>query len=159
AEILKRAEQDHTRERPNADKTTRIAGTVADVLLFLLCYSLLTKLVSAIEIASLAEGSEPFFAGLARFVAFSVTAFFYFGVTTRYFGGTIGKQLLGLRVATAEGANPDMATCVLRELVFKYGLGALSAGIVPLLYISGIRSKPIHDQWLGTTVKRVRGKL
>lgn len=156
AQILKQAERDHTRDRPNADRTLRTAATIADILLFLLCYSLLSKLISALEMARLsAELTAP----TLKFCAFAVLAIFYFAVATWMVGGTIGKKLLGIRVTTADGSSPNLATCLLREIVCKYGLGAFSAGIIPVLFITGLRSQPLHDLWLGTTVKRVRGKL
>lgn len=156
-DALRKAFQDHTRDRPDADRTSRLAASLADLLLFTLIASAAHKLTSAAEISLLT--AQPDEHSLMLRVAILVgLAAAYFGIATHLLGGTLGKILLGLRVVHHDGTELGFTESCVREIILKYGLGAASAGIVSLLYLTGLRERPLHDQWLRTTVKRVRGR-
>ncbi len=157
-QILRQAEEENHRERPDADRTLRMAATMADLLLFILSYSVVVKVIGATELAFASGEPGPFVATGLRGAALIGLAILYFATTTSHWGGTLGKRLLGIRVTTPEGQKIGFWKSVVREILLKYALGIITAGIVPMLYISGGHKRPIHDEFLNTTVKRVRGR-
>ena len=157
--ILKSAQQEHERGLPTADRTIRLAATIADILIFILINSLLGKLRGVIEAAFIFQDTPRSIQTDMINILFSLIYYvFYFALTPWLFGGTPGKRLLGIKVTLKEGGRPSMAVFLIREPLLKYGVAFATAGIVPLLYGLKLWPKPLHDDWLGTTVKRIRGK-
>ena len=157
-QALRHSAQEHTRERPDADRTLRLAATIADILLFFLTCSVANKILAAGEIAFVSPNLESRVTWLFRATSVVTIATLYFGVSTHLLGGTLGKVLLGLRVISVDGSNLRLTQALIRDLFAKYLLGILSAGIIPMTYLIGWRPQPWHDQLLMTTVKRVHGK-
>jgi uncharacterized RDD family membrane protein YckC len=159
-ELLLRAENDHLWDRPDAERVPRIAATIVDVLLFTVIVSIFSKLLGAIELTiSGTEDLSGLLFGGGRTVFFSIAVISYFVIPTCFVKGTPAKTIFGLRVLSRKGGGrTSMRQVLLRELVGKYGLGILSLGFVPLMYILGFRNRPFHDDWADTTVKRVHGR-
>lgn len=156
--ILKQAEEENHMARPDADLTLRVAATFADILLFCVGVSLLLKLSSVFWVRTGSDANASWWELGLRASLIGLFSLGYFSLSTSRFGGTIGKRLLGIRVTTLSGKNVGFWGATAREILVKYLFGFLSAGIVPMLYLSGNNPRPLHDDWLGTRVKRVRGR-
>jgi uncharacterized RDD family membrane protein YckC len=63
--------------------------------------------------------------------------FLYFTLTERFWGGSVGKRLLGLRVTTPDGTPPSLARVALRTTVFL-GLYAGVGTAFQLLTAAGV---------------------
>lgn len=87
----------------------RFGAIVVDVLVCLP----VALLLSTASIRQVFRGALP----LAS-LALPLLQFAYFTLTERYWGGSVGKRLLGLRVTTAEGAAPSLGRVALRAAVF-----------------------------------------
>jgi uncharacterized RDD family membrane protein YckC len=71
-------------------------------------------------------------------------------------GQTWGKQLLGLRVVREDGRPVTAGIAVLRELVGKAGLGALTLGLGVAWLLLDLRRRGLHDRLAGTLVVRAQ---
>ncbi len=84
----------------------------------------------------------------AGFVA--VLAFTYAVLAKALLGETVGKKLLGLRVAGLDGAAPTLARSAGRAALAVLGCVPLGAGVLAALFTQGGRG--LHDLATGTAV-------
>lgn len=68
-----------------------------------------------------------------------------------FFGRTIGKAAVGLRISARNGDNLSLAAALIRHLV-GYPLTILTAGIGFLLAILNVEGRALHDYLAGTIV-------
>lgn len=97
---------------------------------------------------------------LARKVFFSFTVLdvmlylltiVYFVLLTYYFGGTVGKKMMKLRVVSAEDRKPTFFEIAFREIIGRY----LSAFILYIGYLiigAGEQKEALHDYLADTRV-------
>lgn len=83
----------------------------------------------------------------------SVFFFAYFVLMTRFFGQTVGKMIVGIKVVPVKGQSLNWSTVIFRELVGRFFSTALPFLIV-LYFLVGFTPKKqgVHDFIADTTV-------
>lgn len=79
-----------------------------------------------------------------------VTAVFAYQLVGNLKGATIGKRLLGLRVVSRDGGQPDFLRCLIRASVWLIGTTAGSFGFLVALF--NRENRTLHDYASGTVV-------
>jgi uncharacterized RDD family membrane protein YckC len=161
-EALRDALALHEKESPPADLISRAASFLLDVILVSLACSAFQQAFETVwsglvylfpVLESIPTQGTLFFLGTAK----SAILFLYLFWTVSQLGGTPGKLLLGLKVIDKNtGKNLSLERVLLRELLVK-----------PLFILSGawllwpVRKDkdPLHDRWVHSTVRRIRGGL
>ena len=92
-----------------------------------------------------------FFGGFT--IAVGVVLIFYFPITESYWGASIGKRVLGLKVVSKTGSNPTFVEAFIRNLSKIYWLLLLLDVIVGLAVTKGYQQK-YSDHFIGTSVVR-----
>lgn len=77
----------------------------------------------------------------------------YFILMTKYYGATLGKMALGLKVVKAGGGELDWVTVILRETIAKF-ISALILGIGYLMVAWDPQKRAMHDKIAGTIVTK-----
>lgn len=92
----------------------------------------------------------------AAVVLITAASLVYFGGLESAWGGTVGKRIVGLRVAMADGgaltgrAVLVRTVCRLIDGILFYAVGAVLVWASP-------RRQRLGDRWAGTVVVRTRG--
>jgi uncharacterized RDD family membrane protein YckC len=136
----------------------RLVALFIDGVIVYLALGILSALVIAPAfIASILSGgvfspgawwgfmSFPFAAGLIMII--------YFAVSESYWGATLGKSIMGLRVATVSGGRPSLGQTFLRNLSKLHWLLLLLDTIVGLAVQAEYRQK-FSDRYAGTIVMK-----
>ena len=136
----------------------RILGRVLDAVLVGLAYSILAAVV----------GLPPPTLGLGGVEAWTASALtaaiwlLYYVAAESQWGTTVGKRIVGLRVAGPDWARPSVASAAIRNGWIVFGLIPLVGGLVQLVAVIVIAvtiarseaNRGIHDRLAGTTVLR-----
>lgn len=97
---------------------------------------------------------------LASVVTISVPSWTYFTLSDASgAGATLGKRLLGLRVATDDGSRLGIGRALLRTAIKLLQLGLLVAvyALLALYLVVALRNggaRSVHDRAVGTVVRR-----
>ncbi len=174
-EELDRAEEDHLRNCPEADFTTRLAALLVDAILSYLVISGLQNLCRALGIllnhapdASWSPYFNPQFISTLSHNASEITSFieitskilfvyFYFVASTSLAGGTAGKLLLGLRVLDINTGKKLGPGRVLIRLLIALIANCLSFGLIYSISALKKDKRTYHDEVTRATVKKVHG--
>lgn len=82
----------------------------------------------------------------------ALLGFAYAALAHALMGATVGKRLLGLKVACPDGRSPTLGRTAIRAAVAVVGSAALGLG--PLLALFTRRGRGLHDLLSGTVVVR-----
>ena len=75
----------------------------------------------------------------------------FLGICSHFFGKSLGKWILGIKVVNQMGGNPSFSVAVCRELM-KYFLLFIPFMWIFLLFQVLLQDNTIYDQLLGTSV-------
>jgi uncharacterized RDD family membrane protein YckC len=146
-------------ERPNyAGLWRRFAALVIDTLLFTALFLPITRIVKGVWImdASDHRWSDGLFITDPLCFTFLLVMFLYFAILEGLAGATLGKWLMGLRVARVDGGRPGLVKGVVRNILrFVDGLPAPNIIGVVLITRSPERAR-FGDRVAGTRVIRIR---
>lgn len=136
----------------------RFAAIVADLVLLCAVFFPATRVVKGTWLMS--AGDHRWTRGLfitdPLCLAFLAVMFLYFVLTEAWSGGTVGKRLLGLRVASVTGSVGLRRSLIRNVLRVVDSLPTL--GIVALILISTSQERArFGDRVAGTRVLRTRG--
>lgn len=135
-------------------------GVGPRALAYLLDCLVLAVIIAIVDIAS--GGSKPsasrsFLAdpNTAAVVLITAASLVYFGGLESAWGGTVGKRVVGLRVAMADGSSLTGHAVLIRTIcrlidgILFYAVGAVLVWSTP-------RRQRLGDRWAGTVVVRTR---
>ncbi|NBX93909.1 MAG: hypothetical protein EBQ85_11825 [Proteobacteria bacterium] len=153
------AEREHWLDCQNAPLSTRLASSVLDIIFVYLVSHGFTKLVRQLVVHGprLAPDHQNLFdpqiwtvIDLAIRISFLVL---YLTWSVSFFGGTLGKLLLGLRVIDCQTGHPLTYRASLFRGIASVGMNVL---VLFTLFIRPDR-RGLHDLFSNSVVKKVRG--
>lgn len=155
-ETLELAEQEHWLDCPNANWALRLASLVLDAIFIYLFIHTLGKLVDTISFHnSHATGTTFFFLlGLFEVVFRAVFVFLYLVVSSKIWGATLGKLLLGLRLVD-EHTGGALSMGRICSRIF-WGVSTNLISVAVSIFRKDNRS--LHDLLTQSVVKRTRGR-
>lgn len=135
-------------------------GVGPRALAYVLDALVLAVTIAIVDIAS--GGSKPsasrsFLAdpNTAAVVLITAASLVYFGGLESAWGGTVGKRVVGLQVAMADG-SPLTGHAVLIRTICRLIDGILFYAVGAVLVWSSPRRQRLGDRWAGTVVVRTR---
>lgn len=124
--------------------TSRAAGWVLDVIVFMLLFRLSVQLMAgSLRGYGAADGSS-----LLVAVVLPAGLVVYFSMSEILFGTTPGKVLTGSRVYTEQGKKASTQQIIARSFI----------RLVPFEPLSFMFYRNWHDEWSGTRVLKIRNK-
>lgn len=143
---------------------SRSVAFLADTFIIVLSmiaitFIFLTMGLSFSDLSALVSGEDPEAPLLAAMYIVVMTLLYwgyYFFFEWINWGQTPGKQLLGIRVAMADGAPADLVACAVRNVVRVIDIGLAVVGITFFILIFTPRYQRIGDLTAGTVVVKRR---
>lgn len=136
---------------------SRFLALLIDFLLLSAVFFPVTRLVKGVWLMSPADHAwrTGWFISDPLCLVFLLVIFSYFVLLEGWFGCTIGKRLLGLRVIGTDGKKPGLPRSLLRNLMrLVDGLPALNILGAAFILVSSQRTR-VGDLAAGTRVVRV----
>ncbi|ANU12707.1 hypothetical protein B481_1251 [Planococcus halocryophilus Or1] len=133
-------------ERKPAGFWVRFWAYLIDLLVVAALTSILVKPVFALS--GLETTNMPWYGPFA--VVSAVIFYGYFVLMTKFFGQTVGKMIMGIRVVSLKSDNLSIMTLLFREWIGRF----ISVTILPLYWIVGFTplKQGVHDYIADTTV-------
>ncbi|MGB6406042.1 MAG: RDD family protein [Planococcus donghaensis] len=133
-------------ERKPAGFWVRFWAYLIDLLVVAALTSILVKPVFALS--GLETTNMPWYGPYA--IVSAVIFYGYFVVMTKFFGQTVGKMIMGIRVVSLKSDNLSIMTLLFREWIGRF----ISVTILPLYWIVGFTplKQGVHDYIADTTV-------
>jgi len=141
-----------------AGLAVRFAALFVDLLVFCALFFPITRLVKGVWLMAPTDHrwSTGLFISDPICIMFFVVMFLYYVLLEGWFGFTVGKWALGLRVIAPGGGKPGIGRAVLRNLLRAVdSLPAFNILGVLLILRSAERARA-GDRWASTRVVRVR---
>ncbi|MCH4826989.1 MAG: RDD family protein [Planococcus sp. (in: firmicutes)] len=133
-------------ERKPAGFWVRFWAYLIDLLVVAALTSILVKPVFALS--GLETTNMPWYGPFA--IVSAVIFYGYFVLMTKFFGQTVGKMIMGIRVVSLKSDNLSIVTLLFREWIGRF----ISVTILPLYWIVGFTplKQGVHDYIADTTV-------
>src|SRR5574341_613318 len=137
----------------------RFAALFVDLLVFCAVFFPITRLVKGVWL--MAPSDHRWNSGLFIYdpicLIFGIIMFLYYVLLEGWFGLTVGKWAMGLRVISVEGGKPGLKKALLRNVLRAVdSLPAFQLLGAIMIWRSPERTR-VGDLWAGTRVIRVRG--
>lgn len=156
-ETLTQAENEHWLDCPNCGWGLRLASIILDTIFIYLVLHGIDRLFLAVTLHENTLKLQNYSFLIALFELFFKASFLflYLVFSVVFWGGTLGKLLLGIRIVDArDGSNLTISTVSIR-LVWVFVTHLVSIGIG--FYRPDHRA--FHDVLTNSVVKKVRGRL
>jgi uncharacterized RDD family membrane protein YckC len=135
----------------------RLIAYIIDGIIIFIATVILGVIIGLIIALSIATGSLFLFGGIwITFAIFGLLSILYFIVLDVYWGGTIGKRIMGLEVQLEKGGRISLDKSFIRNISKIFPLFLFLDWLIAVVTAGNDRRQKLTDRWAGTTVAQVK---